>query len=121
MLGDNLAQAMRGEDFDPIAVGVLNKSQALHGPIVGSLDEGNSELLESFTDGMNVGHGNADMTEALGFVVAMVVAAETRVALGAPIMSQFQQGALAEEPFHAIAGVPRALSFEGFLKAQKVE
>ena len=121
MLGDNISQAVWGEDFDPVAIRVLNKSQSFHRAVVGPLDERYLQLLESLAYGMDIGNGNSDMAEPLRFIIAMMVAGEICVALGSPIMSEFQQGVLTKEPFHAVPPVVRALAFECSLEAEKLQ
>lgn len=76
------------ENFNPIAIRVLNKSQSMHLPLIRFLDELHPHRFKPLTRLINVGDNNADMTKSSRVLVSIVVV-EIRIVFGAPIMCQF--------------------------------
>ena len=89
----------------PVAVRVLDERQALHLAVVGALHELDPEALEPLAGGMDVGHGDTDVSESLRRGVAVVVPIELRIRLRAPVVGQLHQRGSGEEPLGPLANL----------------
>ena len=99
-------QAARLDDLDPVAVGVLDESHILHLALLRALHEDDAVLVEPAHGGIQIGHGEAEMAEALGLRIAVVIL-EICIFFTAPVVGQLQHGTLVEGPGGALAGVLR--------------
>src|SRR5882757_6308970 len=94
------------DDFDPVAVRILDECDIAHLALIGPLDERHTVLVEPADRRVQIGHREANVAKALRLRVAVVVL-ECRVALRAPVVRELEDRALAEGPCGALADVVR--------------
>jgi len=82
--------ALVGNDFDPVAIGVDDESDALHLAIVGLLLERNTELFQSVTGLVDIVDGDGDMAESPAWVAVTVRVLEARVVFSSMVVRQLE-------------------------------
>ena len=86
------------EDLYPVVVRILDEGETLHLPILRLLDKLHPHLLEPPARGVHVGHHHADVAEAPGVGVAVVVGGGPGLGLRAPVVGELEGGLLLETP-----------------------
>ena len=86
------------EDLYPVVVRILDEGEPLHLPILRLLDKLHLHLLEPPARGVHVGHHDADVAEAPGVGVAVVVGRGPGLGLRAPVVGKLEVGLLLETP-----------------------
>lgn len=83
-------QVVRGNNLNPVSIGIQNKSNVLHSTLIQLLLELDANLVESLTGSLNVVDSDGQMSETLGLGVSVVVG-ELSVVLSAPVVGQLKQ------------------------------
>src|SRR5690242_7417902 len=100
------------QDFNPVAVGILDEGDVLHAAIGQTLLERHAQRLEAHAGRVHVRHRDAQVAETARLAVAVVVL-KIRLLLGAVVVGELQDAGLAQHPLQArgiVFGDPRAIS-----------
>lgn len=92
------------DDLNPVAVGILGKSNVLHPTLRQLLLEGVACILESLARRLDVVNRDGDVTKSTVWLGVSVYDAVVGVILGTVVVSEFQ---------HAVAVGPVAVTLEG--------
>src|SRR6218665_1077287 len=95
-------QTTRFENLDPVAIGVLDESDVLDFSLLRPFDICHAVAVEPGNGAVEVGNRKADVAEALGLRVAVVVV-PVGVEFRSPVVGQFQQTPLGKSPAGARA------------------
>ena len=87
---DQGREPLTRQDFNPVAIWVLDKREPLHLAIIRALDELHAMRLKTVTRRLHVGNANADVSKPPRILVTVMVGS-VRVILRAIVMCQFKQ------------------------------